>query len=57
MARQMPPGDALLIHGTLPPAHVRTQPWWDNRCLAARGGLDSGRRPAVVIPPEEVGAA
>src|SRR5439155_13490818 len=22
--RQMPPGDALLIHGTLPPAHVQT---------------------------------
>jgi len=57
MARQMPPGDALLIHGTLPPAHVRTQPWWDNRRLAARGGLDPGRRPAVVIPLEEVGAA
>lgn len=57
MARQMPPGDALLIHGTLPPAHVRTQPWWDNRRLAARGGLDPGRRPALVVPAEEVTAA
>ena len=57
MARQMPPGDALLIHGTLPPAHVRTQPWWDNRRLAARGGLDPGRRPALVVPSEEVAAA
>lgn len=57
MARQMPPGDALLIHGTLPPAHVRTQPWWDNRRLAARGGLDPGRRPALVVPSEEVTAA
>jgi type IV secretion system protein VirD4 len=57
MARQMPPGDALLIHGTLPPAHIRTQPWWDNRRLAARGRLDPGRRPAVVAPQEEVAAA
>ncbi|MEA2828510.1 MAG: type secretion system protein VirD4 [Actinomycetota bacterium] len=57
MARQMPPGDALLIHGTLPPAHIRTRPWWDNRRLAARGRLDPGRRPAVVIPPEEAAAA
>ncbi len=57
MARQMPPGDALLIHGTLPPAHVRTQPWWDDRRLAARGRLDPGRRPALVVAPEEVEAA
>jgi type IV secretion system protein VirD4 len=26
--RQMVPGDALLIHGTLPPAHVRTIPFY-----------------------------
>ncbi len=43
MARQMPPGDALLIHGTLPPAHVRTVPWWADRCLAPRGEMDPGR--------------
>jgi type IV secretion system protein VirD4 len=57
MARQMPPGDALLIHGTLPPAHVRTQPWWDDRRLAARGRLDPGRRPAVAADPERAAAA
>jgi type IV secretion system protein VirD4 len=57
MAREMPPGDALLIHGTLPPAHVRTQPWWDDRRLAARGRLDPGRRLALILPPEEVEAA
>ena len=34
--RQMRPGDALLIHGTLPPAHVRTRPYYADRALAAR---------------------
>lgn len=53
MARQMPPGDALLIHGTLPPAHIRAKPWWDDRRLAPRGQLDPGRKP-VVISSEEV---
>ncbi len=44
MARQMSPGDALLIHGTLPPAHVRTRPWWADLRLGPRGRLDPGRR-------------
>ncbi|MBW3642821.1 MAG: type IV secretory system conjugative DNA transfer family protein, partial [Actinobacteria bacterium] len=44
MARQMPPGDALLIHGTLPPAHIRTKPWWSDRRLSARAELDAGRK-------------
>lgn len=59
MARQMPPGDALLIHATLPPAHVRTLPWWDNRRLAARGKVDPGRRPIVIAasPTEDEVAA
>ncbi len=34
--RQMCPGDALLLHGTLPPAHVRTRPFYRDRTLAAR---------------------
>ena len=34
--RQMHPGDALLIHGTLPPAHLRTRPYYQDRNLAAR---------------------
>ncbi|HUQ63894.1 MAG TPA: type IV secretory system conjugative DNA transfer family protein [Acidimicrobiales bacterium] len=54
MARQMPPGDALLIHGTLPPAHVRTRPWWADRRLAARGELDPRRSPTLVVPSQEV---
>jgi type IV secretion system protein VirD4 len=34
--RQMRPGDALLLHGTLPPAHIRTRPFYDDRHLATR---------------------
>lgn len=37
--RQMRPGDALLIHGTLPPAHVRTRPFYRDRELARRAAL------------------
>jgi type IV secretion system protein VirD4 len=36
--RQMVPGDALLIHGTLPPAQLRTRPYHRERHLAARVG-------------------
>ena len=34
--RQMRPGDALLVHGTLPPAHVVTRPFYRDRRLAER---------------------
>lgn len=37
--RQMRPGDALLLHGTLPPAHVRTRPYHRSRRLTRRAGL------------------
>ena len=40
MARQMRPGDALLIHGTLPPAHVRAVPWFEDRRLSRRAGIE-----------------
>lgn len=36
--RQMIPGDALLIHGTLPPARLRTRPFYAERALAERVG-------------------
>ncbi|MFP5376987.1 MAG: type IV secretory system conjugative DNA transfer family protein, partial [Acidimicrobiia bacterium] len=52
MARQMRPGDALLVHGTLPPAHVRALPWWSERRLSRR----ARHRPAPGLPlpaPEE----
>jgi type IV secretion system protein VirD4 len=57
--RQMQPGDALLLHGTLPPAHVRTRPFYRDRALAERAALEAtdeapvtpvvpARRPAPV---------
>ncbi len=57
MARQMPPGDALLIHGTLPPAHVRTLPWWADRRLSSRGKRDPGRRSGTEPSSGEADAA
>ncbi len=44
--RQMRPGDALLLHGTLPPAHVRTRPFYRERDLARRANR------AVVVREE-----
>jgi hypothetical protein len=32
----MRPGDALLVHGTLPPAHIRTRPYYRDPRLAER---------------------
>jgi type IV secretion system protein VirD4 len=43
--RQMRPGDALLLHGTLPPAHIRTRPFYRDRQLA--------RRAAHPVTPDE----
>lgn len=40
--RQMRGGDALLVHGTLPPAHLRTRPYYRDRRLAARAALRPG---------------
>ena len=37
--RQMRPGDALLIHGTLPPAHVKTRPYYADAALADRAAI------------------
>jgi type IV secretion system protein VirD4 len=34
--RQMQPGDALVVHGTLPPAHVQTRPFYGTPHLAER---------------------
>jgi type IV secretion system protein VirD4 len=38
--RQMTPGDALLVHGTLPPAHIRTRRYFDERALRSRAELE-----------------
>jgi type IV secretion system protein VirD4 len=34
--RQMTPGDALLLHATLPPAYITTRRWFEDRTLRAR---------------------
>lgn len=40
LLRQVPPGSALLLHGTLPPAHlVGRRPWEDRRLQALAAGL------------------
>jgi type IV secretion system protein VirD4 len=43
--RQMQPGDALLLHGTLPPAHIRTRPFYRDRHLADRSEHPIVERP------------
>jgi type IV secretion system protein VirD4 len=43
-ARQMVPGDALLIHGTLPPAHIRTLAWWEDKRLSERASNSATNR-------------
>lgn len=41
--RQVRPGEAVLVHGTLPPAHLRTVPYHRDRHLAARAALGGAR--------------
>jgi type IV secretion system protein VirD4 len=48
--RQMLPGDALLIHGTLPPAQLRTRPYHCERHLARRVGNVDFTAPLPVRP-------
>jgi hypothetical protein len=49
----MLPGDALLVHGTLPPAHIRTRPYYRERALRSRAELPvptpAARRPSAVM--------
>lgn len=44
--RQMRAGDALLLHGTLPPAHLSTRPYYLDADLAAKAAL------AASCPPD-----
>lgn len=48
--RQMIPGDALLLHGTLPPAHVRTHPFYRDRRLAERASLKPAAKTPAAVP-------
>ncbi len=49
--RQMFPGDAVLIHGTLPPVHLEAIRWWSEKALADLVPLDEFGDPA---PPTDV---
>ncbi|HYZ97921.1 MAG TPA: type IV secretory system conjugative DNA transfer family protein [Acidimicrobiales bacterium] len=49
--RQMLPGDALLVHGTLPPAHIRTRRYYTERHLRHRAELPA---PAKLLRPAPV---
>ena len=35
LLRQVRPGEAVLLHGTLPPAHLRARRWWEEPPLTA----------------------
>jgi type IV secretion system protein VirD4 len=47
VARQMLPGDGVLIHGTLPPVHLRSVRWWDDSKLSALARKGPDGRPVV----------
>lgn len=49
VVRQMFPGEAVLLHGTLPPVHLRSVRWWTDKTLRERVDVDDDGRPA---PPK-----
>jgi type IV secretion system protein VirD4 len=49
VVRQMWPGEAVLLHGTLPPVHLRSVRWWTDKTLRELVDLDDNGRP---VPPD-----
>ena len=49
--RQMDPGEAVLLHGTLPPIHLEAVRWWNEKELAALVPLDDDGNPT---PPADL---
>jgi hypothetical protein len=47
--RQMFPGQAVLIHGTLPPVHLDAIRWWQEKALADLVPIDDNGDP---VPPK-----
>ena len=41
--RQLPPGEAVLVYGSLPPAQIALRPWFGDPGLAARAAGGSAR--------------
>ena len=50
--RQMRPGEAVLLHGTLPPIHLDAVRWWKERRLQAIVDRDGAGHPKA---PEDLG--
>jgi type IV secretion system protein VirD4 len=49
LLRQVPPDHALLIHQTLPPAHLRARPYYADRRLRALSGSDLPAAPDAEV--------
>ena len=47
VVRQMVPGEAVLIHGTLPPVHLRSLRWWEDKTLRRLVPVDVDGRPVA----------
>jgi type IV secretion system protein VirD4 len=45
--RQTRPGNALLVHGTLPPAHLKSRPYYQERTLRSRADSRGPSQPSV----------
>jgi type IV secretion system protein VirD4 len=50
LVRQIPAGQALCIHGTLPPIHLHTRRWWRDKDLRARHEGTAPVPPPLVLP-------
>lgn len=45
LLRQMHPQEAVLVHGTLPPAHLKLIRWWEDKALRELVGIDDDGHP------------
>lgn len=48
VVRQMWPGEAVLLHGTLPPVHLRSVQWWKDPTLRKLVPTDADGRPIPI---------
>lgn len=57
LLRQAEPGHAILIHGTLPPAHLQGRRYWEERPKASKRGSEPVESCPAGQPPEAAGLA
>jgi type IV secretion system protein VirD4 len=50
LVRQIPAGQALCIHGNLPPIHLKTRRWWRERNLRNRQAGLAEIPPPLILP-------